>query len=306
MPWTRSRTPSAPRRRESKRGNVTGGAQPMAWERRKSRVYFYRRRRIGGRRVRLYVGRGPLAEVAAAVEAARRRADALGRRLHEQQAQRWADADAALGELSRLSEMLLRAALRRLGYHQHHRGEWRRSRSYKGEDDAVNDDTSLQATERARAEEIIRRARQGDRTVLPQLTALLDAHPESWSRFGDLAAHARAAWVILATGDDLLLRESLERKLDALQKELLAEGASPLEEVLAGRVVACHLQVAHADAMAAQARTAGLAVQRALLFRQESAQRRLLAAAKALALCRRLVQPAARPSAPGLSVHRAG
>src|SRR5262245_45345308 len=105
MPWTQSRTPSAPRRREVKRGNFKREAQPMGWERRKSQVYYYRRRRIGGRQVRLYVGRGPLAEVAAGVEEARRRADALGRQLREQQAQRWEKADAALGELSRLSEM---------------------------------------------------------------------------------------------------------------------------------------------------------------------------------------------------------
>src|SRR5262245_43558276 len=182
----------------------------MGWERRSSQLYFYRRRRIGGRQVRLYVGRGPLAEVAAGVEAARRRADALGRQQHKQQAQRWADADAALTELIRASDMLLRDALLTLGYHQHHRGEWRRARRKK-ERDAMNADTSLQAAERAQAEEIVRRARQGDRTVLPQLTALLDAHPESWSRFGDLAAHARTAWVILAAGDDLLLRESLDR-----------------------------------------------------------------------------------------------
>jgi hypothetical protein len=111
---------------------------------------------------------------------------------------------------------------------------------------------------------------------------------------GDLAAQALQAWVNLVAGEDLLLRESLARRLEALRRELLTPEASPLERILVGRVIACHLQAEYADALAAQTRSGGPAVQRLHLDRQNSAQRRLLAAAKALVLCRRLL-PAAAP-----------
>jgi hypothetical protein len=267
-------------------------------------LYFYRRHRIGGKQVRVYLGRGALAVLTAAAEEARRQAEELRRRRHKEEALRWGQADAALVVVIRATNVLLHAALESKGFHLHDRGQWRRARGKKGEATMSTGD-ELQAGRPVDAEEVVQRARAGDRSVLPQLQALLQEHPELWARYGDVAAQALAAWVVLAAGDDLLLLESLRRRLDALQEELLAEGSSPLEKLLVGRLVACHLQVEHADALAAQSRTAGPAARRALLQRQESGQRRLLAAARTLALCRRLLQPAARPCVPALSVHRA-
>jgi hypothetical protein len=140
-------------------------------------------------------------------------------------------------------------------------------------------DDDARAGEVFRAEGVLRRASQGDSSVLPALSALLDGHPEVWSRAGDLAAQALQAWVNLVAGEDLLLRESLARKLEALGLELLTPEASALEQVLVGRVIACHLQAEYADALAAQSYSANTAAQRLNLDRQESAQRRLLAAA---------------------------
>jgi hypothetical protein len=277
----------------------------MGWERRGSERYYYRRLSVAGRQVRLYLGRGPLAELTAAAEEARRQAEALRRRQREQEAQRWGQADSALIALIRLTDLLLRAMLEAKGFHLHHRGQWRRARIKRG-GSAMSTGDELQAGRPVDAEEVVQRARAGDRSVLPQLQALLQEHPELWAKYGDVAAQALAAWVVLASGDDLLLLESLRRRLDALQEELLAEGSSPLEQLLVGRLVTTHLQVEHADCLAAQARSAGIAAHRALVQRQESAQRRLLAAARALALCRRLLQPAARPCGPALAVHRAG
>jgi hypothetical protein len=277
----------------------------MGWERRGTATYYYRRVRLVGRQVRVYLGRGPMAELAAAVEEARRRAESLRRRRHKEEALRWGQADAALVVVIRATNVLLHAALESKGYHQHHRGEWRRARIKRG-GGAMSTGDEPQATTLVDAEEVVRRARAGDKAVLPELEALLDDHPEVWTHFGDLAEQARAAWVQLASGDDLLLRESLRRRLAALQEELLAEGSSPLEQVLVSRVLACSLQTEYSDCLAAQSRAAGLVAQRALLQRQESAQRRLLAAARSLALCRRLLQPASRPCVPALSVHRAG
>ena len=44
----------------------------MAWVRRGRKLYYYRTRRVGGRVLREYLGSGPEAELAAALDSARR------------------------------------------------------------------------------------------------------------------------------------------------------------------------------------------------------------------------------------------
>jgi hypothetical protein len=63
------------------------------------------------------------------------------------------------------------------------------------------------------------------------LRQVLDAHPEFWQRFGDLALQAQTAWLQLISGKDLLLRESLVRKPDQLKAELAGTDPSPLEKL---------------------------------------------------------------------------
>jgi hypothetical protein len=136
--------------------------------------------------------------------------------------------------------------------------------------------------------------------LLEVLQRALDAHPEVWRRYGDLAARAREVWVRMAAGDNLLLRESLERRLAELEAELQPEGASPLEGILIGRVVASWLQVAHADLVASQSDSAAPAVQAQAVRNQGSAQRRLLEAVRQLTTVRKLLRPALPPPSPGL------
>src|SRR4051812_21781185 len=67
---------------------------------------------------------------------------------------------------------------------------------------------------------VLERAEQGDHSVLPALRKLLDANPQAWQSWGDLAMQAEAAWVSLAAGPNLVLKESLTRKLAALRAYL--------------------------------------------------------------------------------------
>ena len=102
----------------------------MAWQVVNGRKYYYRATRLAGRPVRRYVGAAgsPAAELAAA-DADRRR---LGReaaareRLAEQARQR--EVERPLVRLCAASDVLTRAALLAAGFHQHHRGQWRRRR----------------------------------------------------------------------------------------------------------------------------------------------------------------------------------
>lgn len=95
----------------------------MSWEKRSNKTYYYRRRRLNGRVVSEYLGRGPKAQSIA-----------------DEDARKNAQERAALQELDRLSQMvdqiggridrLLTAHLLVNGYHRH-RGEWRKKRRPK-------------------------------------------------------------------------------------------------------------------------------------------------------------------------------
>src|SRR5579871_147002 len=92
---------------------------------------------------------------------------------------------------------------------------------------------------------LLARAERGDQGVLDELKAFLDAHPEVWHQAGDLAWHAEMALLDLAAGKNLLLKESISRKLAELKRELAP--ASPLERLLAERIAVTWLQVHHCD-----------------------------------------------------------
>jgi hypothetical protein len=143
--------------------------------------------------------------------------------------------------------------------------------------------------------QLLKRAEAGDRSVLPQLQRVLDGNPALWRGYGDLAAHAEASLAMLAAGPNLLLAESLKRKLAELKAELGGESPSPLERLLIERVTATWLQTNYHDGLVAQAAGAGEARLKVLRQMQDAAHRRHLASLKQLAVVRRLLRPAPSP-----------
>src|SRR5438128_2210963 len=96
----------------------------MGWE----RGYYYRAKKVNGRVVREYIGRGEFAEIAAEIDALSRterkaKADTESRANAEAEA-----LDKLLAELCERTDLLARAALVAAGYRQHKRGDWRRKR----------------------------------------------------------------------------------------------------------------------------------------------------------------------------------
>jgi hypothetical protein len=148
----------------------------------------------------------------------------------------------------------------------------------------------------AAIQQFLTRAQQGDRSVLSEVHEVLDTHPEIWSDYGDLARRAKAAWLDLIAGEDLLLRESMSRHLEALEGELGHAEGSPLEKSLIERITACWLQTQHAEAAFIRMEGSNGTAPARLLKRQDQAQRRLLAADKQLALVRKLLKPAQSPA----------
>jgi hypothetical protein len=150
---------------------------------------------------------------------------------------------------------------------------------------------------------LVGRARQGEAAALPSLRRLLDAHPEIWRRAGDLARHVEAAWVDVLAGDDPLAREALRRKAEELRRDLAPPGAPAAMALLADVAVANWLEVQynqHAQACGASGAAGAAAARRC---HSESAQRRFLAALKALTTLQGLAARAAAP-ADCLRLHR--
>jgi hypothetical protein len=100
----------------------------MGWELRGGRRYYTRSRKVGGRVLREYIGRGPEAELAAALDAARRAEQTRRRQAARAEQARLAGADSLLLSFVELAELLARASLVTAGYRQHARGHWRRRR----------------------------------------------------------------------------------------------------------------------------------------------------------------------------------
>ena len=146
---------------------------------------------------------------------------------------------------------------------------------------------------------VLARAKAGDAAALPRLREILDHSPALVARYGDLARQAEAAWVALASGSNLYLRESVTRAAEARRAELARPGASPVERLLAGRVVACEAELNYFRATEAQSLAAGCS-HRQLQFharRVERAQRMLLAATGALVTFQRLTPVPVRAEA---------
>ncbi|QJW94612.1 hypothetical protein [Frigoriglobus tundricola] len=148
-----------------------------------------------------------------------------------------------------------------------------------------------QSEVRAEIQGVLAKAKAGDASVLPQLREILDKNPSLVKHYGSLARHAEAAWIALAGGANLYMRESFARGAEARRAELTRPGASAVEKLLVERVVACDLQLGYLTTAEADALGMGDSYRQAEYHarRVERAQRMQLAALGALVTYQRLV-----------------
>lgn len=99
----------------------------MGLEQRRNNLYYYRKRRIGGRVVSEYVGGGDLAYLASHWDTLERdKQDEERYRLNKKRAEQ-AAGDKALANLEQAISTLVQGILLAEGYHTH-KGQWRRKR----------------------------------------------------------------------------------------------------------------------------------------------------------------------------------
>jgi hypothetical protein len=139
---------------------------------------------------------------------------------------------------------------------------------------------------------VLKRAGTGDAQALQVAKKLLTAVPALVTEFGNLEQAAESALLSVLT-TDALSREIYSRKLAALRVELAGPTPTPLERLLVGRIVACWLQVQHADAQLAHTEAQSITLKQGAYHRdrQDRAHRRYLQAITALARVRRLQLP---------------
>jgi hypothetical protein len=143
----------------------------------------------------------------------------------------------------------------------------------------------------AEMQAVVNRAKGGDAGAVPRLRELMAQFPVLAGHFGDLGKQAETAWVALAAGSDLCLKETLLAHAVAMRAELGGASPSPVERLLVERVIVTWLQVNFFVSIEAQAVGAGESPKVGLYRarRQELANRAHLAALASLAMMRRLL-----------------
>jgi hypothetical protein len=135
------------------------------------------------------------------------------------------------------------------------------------------------------------RAQRGDKTTLPALAELLKDPALVDALGGDLARQAQLTLIDKFSGKNLLLKESLTRKLGLLRSELAGTSPTPLERLLVERVVTCWLHLHHIEQIYAQKESMSLELGTYYQRSLTAAQNRYLAAIKTLAVVRKLAVP---------------
>lgn len=152
----------------------------------------------------------------------------------------------------------------------------------------------LTSNEKQTMLKLIDRAQGGDKKAMAELGPLLD-RADFWGHLNDLGRKVQEMWLDTMTRTNRLAHEAYGRRANDMRQELLVPGDSPLERLLADRIVLTWLQVCHADCLSAVLlqkdsytyKSAEHAEQR-----QDRANARHLKAVKALASVRRLLAPA--------------
>jgi hypothetical protein len=141
--------------------------------------------------------------------------------------------------------------------------------------------------------QLLERAKAGDETVTEQVREMLTICPEfAESLGGDLGQITERLLSTAVAGNDIPFREAIKHKMEALRRDLAGPAAIPLESLLVDRIVIFWLQVKMADIAQAKGESQTIALERFQLRRQDSANRRYLAAIRTLAMIRKMALPA--------------
>jgi len=139
---------------------------------------------------------------------------------------------------------------------------------------------------------LLKRTQAGDHTALPVVRQMVGNPHYLRLLGGELAETAAKSFIRAMSDTDIGFAEAVQKKMELMRAELLGANPTPIERLLVERIVACWLQVQDADIRTAQGqRDASIRLADFHQRRMDAANRRFLAAVKALAVVRKLAVP---------------
>jgi hypothetical protein len=121
-------------------------------------------------------------------------------------------------------------------------GHWRRRMNIRNKPPTCDLD-------RADFETIVAAANRGNPEALTRLREVLDENPSLWQSVANLGGHCESILVNLIAGNNVLLRESLQRQVASMKEELSNGDPDILKEMAVQRVVNAWLLVSYVNAV---------------------------------------------------------
>jgi hypothetical protein len=140
---------------------------------------------------------------------------------------------------------------------------------------------------------LLGKAEKGDKDAVPEIRQILDEHPDLAWRFVDVAQVAEDTLIEKMTGEeDLAAKEIMRCQLEAMREEIAGGNPSPLERLLAERVVATWLQIQLFEGLYASGMSKSMTIAQGSYHqkRLDQTYRRHLSAIRALAQMRKLLK----------------
>ena len=261
----------------------------MTWETRGgSTKYFYLSRRLADGRVRKqYCGKEKCP--AAEIESIRLEKKAEARRLINAERQQSASAEAVTKEHLRNTTDITHALMLSVGMtNERYRG-WRRLPMI-APSEAYSEPAEPEASEpQVSFTELVKAARQGDRSVIPTLRRMMRDNPQLARNNGDLASQTQIHWLDLIAGKDLYRRECLLMKLAELKRELLADtNGTVVEQMLVDQAISTWMQLNYHEDREATKPAENIQLGEFRLKKIESAYNRHMRALNALAAMKKI------------------
>lgn len=272
------------------------------------RGYYYSSHRVGRTVTRRYLGNDPLWSSLMEYEACRRDELRHCRERNMATLSRLTASDNQAKIFHQLVSAVMQTHLEAAGFHQHARGQWRKQRKTKKEQENFmskalcktenqsqevqklsNEDTQLSATRESLVKLINQAADdpKQSRELLSMVkgTAL---EPMILRIHADIGSFSREK-IIESLGKQPLFQQSCARKIELMREDLSGTNPSPLETLLIERILNNWLQVNQLEQL--------VSVQEAIQWmkiyeeRLDKAHKRYLASIKALAQVRKLQLP---------------
>jgi hypothetical protein len=158
--------------------------------------------------------------------------------------------------------------------------------------------------------ELLKRAGKGEAVMLPLVRQLLDRDPERGGMliriYGDVFGHARDQLVKIVAGNDIAMKETLSRKIDAIRDDLAGPNPTPLERILCERLALCWFDAHEMDRRFSDQSGISFKIAAYRENRRDRAHKRFLSACRTLATVRKLALPAIQVNVARRQVNVAG